>query len=1178
MYGAKGSSLLNTVARQSGLSKQLAAAHSTPKSTAFLSNLQSRNVNFAYTTSRASAQLNKPSTAEDEQQQRHQQYRSVALHRTPANWQHLAKISRVPQARFNHALAAAQQQHKAEMEAVAAIEVSGSTTTPPSTATITDGSVVETDEGINRRILTAAKAKDPEAVVTEFLAGRTAGASMSTQTYDAVLDAYGTLRKHNHPLTAMLTVYEDMVANGVRPTSHTYATLIKCLCTRDDEVHKTVNMLRRRIARFGVEVSNLGELESENNLDRALALFERAVNEERTEAFDVELYNAMLSMLSTKGQTKDALYIYEQLELSKTVNPNSATFAMLMTLFGYAGDLSAVRECFNEYKALRGKLPKHDPAYVYNAYVYAHVEAGDLQGALDVLENVMTKDHVRVTIAPYNRIINGASTKNDLAFVDTLLTKLETESSLKPDGNTYGMLLSMYCRMKQADKADEMYNKMVQCDISRQYGHLADYVCLLRSQQRPDKSLEVVQLMSQKGFELDVSMAREVVMGYLDVKNTTKALDALKIVTSIHATSSFITERSPLLDVVREFTVKCNDLDSSVQAMRFMNKFGIKLDSRVAKAILVQYDAAKSSPAAWEAFTKDVDVRDFTTLYEAVFKSDIRTHAFSERVFELVETMRALSIEPTLNLYVRVSTRFKKHKDLESDARWKKVFEPYLEQLEQQKQQSSHNNNSKPPTTVQQQGSKKQQEMAAEVEGWTVESDLQSGAALDLAIQGNFKGSLEVLNKQIVQKGQIPSPDAVRDIIQQATRQNNLASAIKTYDLVIDPLMRLPKNLQHRALQHVYNSMLVAYARVDDLPNAREFYGKMRQRGMIPDGDAYGSLLSCTANTTADESMDALDIYDEAMKNKVRPTVYFYNVIMSKLAKCRKIDHVLRLFDEMKKFGVQPNSITYAALISACIRCSSEARAERFFHEMLRSPKYYPRIGVFNSMIQFYTQQKPNRDKALEYYHLLLQYNLKPSGHTYKLLMEVYANIPPYDMLAAHKLLTDMTKRHGIKPGPSHFATLIRSYGCLHRDVSSAVAVYNEMKKAKVKPDETVYQAMFNTYIDNNDMQAAEQLYKDMLTSGARSSPYIENLFITGYGARGDMEKAEKIWERMVDVKESKQSQVLAKEPSTYEAMVKAYLANEQPEKAFAVVQQMHNGRNFPIKVIEGVHALLPKA
>jgi len=270
----------------------------------------------------------------------------------------------------------------------------------------------------------------------------------------------------------------------------------------------------------------------------------------------------------------------------------------------------------------------------------------------------------------------------------------------------------------------------------------------------------------------------------------------------------------------------------------------------------------------------------------------------------------------------------------------------------------------------------------------------------------------------------------------------------------------------------------------------------------------------------------------------------------------------------MKQLGVPPNSITYASVISACIRCSSESRAARYFQEMISSPKYQPRIGAYNSMIQFYVQQKPNREKALEYFNLSKQFNLKPSQHTYKLLMEAYANIPAYDMLTAHKLLTEMNKRHGLNPSAAHYATLIRSYGCLHRDVHSALAVYKEMQKAGIKADESVYQAMLNTYIDNNDMKQAENLYHDMIKQGTKSSPYIENLFIAGYGAQGQLDRAEKVFNKMSD------RNSLSREPSTYEAMAKAYVANGQVEKAQQVVDQMR-ARDFPPKVVNGVVSMI---
>ncbi|KAG1077264.1 hypothetical protein G6F42_024962 [Rhizopus arrhizus] len=127
------------------------------------------------------------------------------------------------------------------------------------------------------------------------------------------------------------------------------------------------------------------------------------------------------------------------------------------------------------------------------------------------------------------------------------------------------------------------------------------------------------------------------------------------------------------------------------------------------------------------------------------------------------------------------------------------------------------------------------------------------------------------------------------------------------------------------------------------------------------------------------------------------------------------------------------------------------------------------------------------------------------------------------------------------------------------------------MQKAGIKADETVYQAMMNTYIDNNDMNSAQEIYKDMLKQGTKSSAYIENLFIAGYGAQGQLDKAEHVFNSMSD------SGDLVREPSTYEAMAKAYVENGEKTKAVQVVQQMRS-RDFPPKVVDGVTQLIHAA
>lgn len=1074
MYGVKGTStILNSVTRQGVLTKQLVA----PKSTAFLANLPSRHASLSYTT-RSQTQFN-------------QQQDQVETSFKQAPW----------------------------------------TTVQPKRST--DFARSEPAH-FDVRILQAAKQNNSKAVVDVFIQRQTSSTSappLSTKTYEAVIEAYGKLRKTNQPLTPMLNAYQDMVKSGVQPSSQTYALLIRSLCHRDSEVQKTVSMLKRRIARTGTTVENLRDLENERNMEKAMALFNRAVSEKSTQDFDIELYNTLLRSLSFKGKTEDGLYIYEHLESARNARPNGTTFATLISLFGCAGDLNAVRECFKEYKSLKNKLPRHDPAYVYNAFVYAHVDAGDIKGALDIIDNVMVKDHIKVSILPYNKIFRRACHDGNMETVDQVLVKLEQDTNLpNPDATTYGIILSAYVRLGNFDKAATAYKSMLQHDVSRQYGHIADYAYACTSHNMPDEAFKIVQDMSAHGLDLDHSLFQKVVSSYVTSGRIDDAVTCLKSLMEVYAKTNFVDEGSPVSATAMELTSKCQDLGSAISILQMMSNYAIRPTPLVSEALFKIYEETRSNPDQWSRVSKDLNERSFVVLYDAAFRKTNTPSGFSKIAFDLLKDMHDLHINPSASLYVRVLTRLKKYDAKEYEARWKQEFAL-----------------DKPSTKP-------------EPSGMSVESDLLSGAAVDAAINGHFEEAKDILLNKIIKDNKVPTPEAVRDIIQSTTKVGRLDAADFIYKAVIDSMQLLEGTRKQRAYHVIYNSMLIAHARHGDLSSAKVFYDKLREHELYPDGDAYGALLACTANSTTDESMDALAIYEEAKKHHVRPTVYLYNVILSKLAKCRKIEPVLHLFEEMKQLGIAPNSITYASVISACIRCSSEGRAARYFQEMIQSPKYQPRIGAYNSMIQFYVQQKPNREKALEYFNLSKQFHLKPSHHTYKLLMEAYANIPAYDMLTAHKLLSEMNKRHGLKPTATHYATLIRSYGCLHRDVSSALAVYKEMKKAGIKPDETVYQAMLNTFIDNNDMKQAEQLYKDMELP---TSTYIENLFIAGYGNQGDIEKAKQVFEKMEH-----------KEPSTFEAMVKAYMTSQNKDAALQVVEQMR-ARDFPPKVVEGVVQLI---
>lgn len=1139
MYGVKGTStLLHSVTRQGVLIKQLTA----PKSTAFLANLPARQVSagkLSYSTSRSTQFSQKSINQQQEQADSNTNTSGATLaHFQPQNgWTTVG----------SHGLRKA-----------------------PEFKTIEGISSSEPGQ-VDSIIREAANKRDFKAVINAFNKGKIAAGNvappLSTQTYESVIAAYGKLRKYNQPITPLLDVYKDMIESGVRPSSQTYALLIRNLCNRDSEVQKTVSMLKRRIARSGAAVDNLGDLENEKNMEQALALFNKAVTEHSTQDFDIDLYNRLLRGLSFKGNTTDGLFIYEHLESARNAKPNGITFATLMSLFGTAGDLTAVRECFKEYKSIKNFLPHHDPAFVYNAFVYAHVDAGDITGALDVIENVMVKDKVAISILPYNKIMRRACIDGNMETAESILSKLENDASLpNPDANTYGVILSAHCRAQDLEKANKIYENLLNYDFSKQYGHLADYAYACTGNNMPDQAFKIVKDMTSRGLELDANLSQMVVKSYMDNGRMDDAVTALQSVVELHSKNNFLDGKSPVTVLAFDVILKCKDLSATLSILRLMNNYSIHPTPAVSDALLTMYEEAKSNTDQWQKVSSEMNDRTFFTLYDAAFRKSNDPEQFCEIAFELLNDMRSMNISPSASLYVRVLTRMKKCKNTDYEIRWKEALAPYMNAIQDQMKADNK------IEVVAAEAVKNGETVAPRSAPTTIttESDLLSGTAVQFFLDGKHEDALEVLTNKIIKQGKVPTPEAVRDMIQHSTKISRLDMAQNIYNTVIDSLDSLEGSRKHRGYSVIYSAMLVAHARNGDLESAKIFYDKLRERDLYPDGDAYGSLLACNSNSTTDESTDALAIYEEVKKHNVRPTVYLYNVIISKLAKCRKIEPVLHLFDEMKQANIVPNSITYASVISACIRCGSESRASRYFQEMISAPRYQPRIGAYNSMMQFYVQERPNREKAIEYYNLSKQYNLKPSLHTYRLLMEAYANIPAYDMLTAHKLLTEMSKRHGLRPTASHYATLIRSYGCLHRDVQSALAVYKEMKKSGITADETVYQAMLNTYIDNNDIKNAEELYHDMIKQGVKSSPYIENLFIAGYGNHGQLDKAEGVFNKMSD-------ENLVREPSTYEAMAKAYIENGQKDNAGKIVEQMR-ARDFPPKVVDGVVHMINSA
>jgi pentatricopeptide repeat protein len=110
------------------------------------------------------------------------------------------------------------------------------------------------------------------------------------------------------------------------------------------------------------------------------------------------------------------------------------------------------------------------------------------------------------------------------------------------------------------------------------------------------------------------------------------------------------------------------------------------------------------------------------------------------------------------------------------------------------------------------------------------------------------------------------------------------------------------------------NAMLIATCHLGYLEQAGLHRARLVEAGYPPGPDAYATMIACAKDTT-DDALVARELWDESRSLGVKPNIFLYNTIISKLSRARKAEMALELFRHMKEAKVKPSSVTYGAII-----------------------------------------------------------------------------------------------------------------------------------------------------------------------------------------------------------------------------------------------------------------------
>ncbi|WFD43919.1 hypothetical protein MPSI1_002584 [Malassezia psittaci] len=472
-----------------------------------------------------------------------------------------------------------------------------------------------------------------------------------------------------------------------------------------------------------------------------------------------------------------------------------------------------------------------------------------------------------------------------------------------------------------------------------------------------------------------------------------------------------------------------------------------------------------------------------------------------------------------------------------------------------------------------------------------------------------------------VKSGSYATPSAIAVLMNAFGRLSQVDRIDELYSMGMHVLACKTHDRNWRLLQWVQleDGMITALSHANLGDRANGHRQRLLAAGQVPSASAYAALIA-TIQERTDDAVVAEQLFSESQRLGVRPSTYLYNTVISKLSRARKAEQALRLFDAMRGANLRPSSVTYGAAINACVRTGDEARATQLFVEMESQPSFQPRVPPYNTMIQYYVHSQMDRDKALYYYEKMQQTGVRPSAHTYKLLLDVWGCISPVQPDRQQAVFARLVADRLVGVQGTHWASLLHTQGTVLRNLDRALEIFESIAEhapgprnaVSTVPDAVVYESLFSVFVAHGRTDLMPAYLARMTNQGILPTAYIANLLIKGYaqdGALGLVE-ARRVFEAMVDppagvaaagnhlprhhgagalglhrernVQGSRAHSIdranllgalVNREPSTYEAMIRAELSYGNHDQARAIFERM-KARAFPAALLNRARAM----
>ena len=958
----------------------------------------------------------------------------------------------------------------------------------------------------------------------------------------------------------VLEVYSDMVRRRVVPDAETYSMLVNLLAGRALEASATKKTLEERASRYGGLDNDKRFLFRSDELEHAIYSEDQSLAFALTAfgkasaivAFSSETYALLITACASQGRIPDMVRLYQHME-GNQIMPQVCIFPAMIGAYGAVGDLRCAVETYDAYKMLAiannsglNDISRVD-SQVYVALIKAYASADNVTGAQKFLSQIETeevnelrREAIRDTIVVeallpaalhagnVDRAL-GLATQVSQAAAGRALSNITltcADSDMRSVGNkAFDALVHT-----NADLAPSAMAMLAMHIRNAKFDAAEPYWRVLESSV---PSLSFIEPSAMRAIAL-IGVGHAVPGLYQTRQMWSKIRNAQSTDSASQEVVERIEEAIEVLGDAAMRSVEPLTVEANIELLRMMVDNGALIDG------LAEHIVASFGPEQIARLTP-ADICLLIKIQSRMILDESAPEIAGPARFAcLLEHVVAKHILPEVSTEDLIEKTLINIDNSDLSRLWNCYRYPAAQQLSPVSFSGlapfTPFQAPTPPVPV-------QSVFDDSYDPYAGRTDNKGSVAITDLLEkphGKLASPLnEALGKfrNIRRAGRHPRFFAYAKLITAAAKENQLDLAHNILEMAKQDV---PFNPQYRVVRYGWVTILDAMLAACLIAGRRELAGRYHQdlldMGAAPSANTFGLYITTLKDNTKtfDEATEAVKIFLRAKVEGVEPSSFLYNALIGKLGKARRIDDCLFYFAEMRNLGVRPTSVTYGTIVNALCRVSDEKFAEEIFEEMENCANYKPRPAPYHSLMQYFLTTKRDRSKVLDYYGRMCAKGIQPTMHTYKLLIDTYATIEPINMAAGEDVLERM-RTNGAYPEAVHFASLIHAKGCVQHDTAGARALFNSVvADSRVRLQPCLYQALFESLVANHQVGDADALLVDMTARRVEMTPYIANALIHGWTQEKNLSRAKQAFESV---------RLAHREPSTYEAMVRAHLA-----------------------------------